>query len=41
MKRKEYQKPAMQIVVLTRSTCLLQASGGVEDYTNNPEENWP
>ena len=28
----------MQIVVLTRRTCLLQASGGVEDYTNNPEE---
>ncbi len=22
----------MQIVVLTRCTCLLQASGGVEDY---------
>ena len=41
MKRKEYQKPAMQIVVLTRCTCLLQASGGVEDYNNNPEENWP
>ena len=40
MKRKEYQKPAMQIVVLTRCSCLLQTSGeiptkggaGVENY---------
>ena len=40
MKRKEYQKPEMQIVVLTRCSCLLQTSGeiptkggaGVENY---------
>lgn len=38
MKRKGYQKPAMKIVVLTRCTCLLQASGGVEDYNNNTVE---
>ena len=41
MKRKEYQKPPVQIVVLKHRPCLLEASGGVEDYTNNPEENWP
>ena len=41
MKRKGYQKPAMKIVVLTRHTSLLQASAGVEDYNNNPEEVWP
>jgi len=41
MERKEYQKPAMQVVVLTRHTGLLQASAGVEDYNNNPEEEWP
>ena len=45
MKRKEYQKPAMQIVVLTRCTCLLQASGeasgnaGLGDYDlENPQD---
>ena len=26
MKRKEYQKPQMQLVVLTRRTCLLAGS---------------
>ena len=46
MKRKVYQKPEMQTVVLTRHTCLLQSSeerrsAGVEDYNNNPEEEWP
>lgn len=38
MKRKGYQKPAMQVVVLTRHTSLLQASAGVEDYNNNTVE---
>ena len=33
MKRKEYQKPTVQIVVLKHRPCLLEASGGVEDYT--------
>ena len=40
MKRKEYQKPAMRIVVLIRPACLVQTSGetsgrgsaGVENY---------
>ena len=38
MKRKEYQKPAMQIVVLKHRPCLLEASGeasgnaGLGDY---------
>jgi hypothetical protein len=46
MKRKEYQKPQMRLVVLTRRTYLLQSSekrrsAGVEDYNNNPEEEWP
>ena len=45
MKRKDYQKPEMQIVVLTRRTCLLQASAeasgnaGLGDYDlENPQD---
>ena len=38
MKRKGYQKPAMQIVVMTRQTSLLQTSAGVENYNNNTVE---
>ena len=40
MKRKEYQKPAMRIVVLTRPACLLQTSGEVENYKKNNEQDW-
>jgi len=29
MKRKDYQKPTMQVVMLQHQTHLLQASGGV------------
>ena len=40
MKRKDYQKPAMRVVVLTRRSCFLlvsgetsgQGSAGVENY---------
>jgi len=47
MKRKDYQSPTMEVVVLTRRTRLLVASGGdtvgsghatTQDYTVNDEK---
>jgi hypothetical protein len=50
MKRKEYQKPAMQQVTIRQGTCLLtgttptvtpQGGGaGVNDYKRKNEEEW-
>ena len=36
MKKKEYERPTMQVVQLKQQTHLLQASGqaGVQDYEN-------
>ena len=41
MKKKEYERPTMQIVLLKGSQPLLAGSGGTDPYTpdNNPY-NW-
>ena len=44
MKRKDYQKPTMQVVKLQHRTMLLQASGGVganrSGYGAATEDEW-
>ena len=39
MKRKQYEKPSLEVVVLNQKPTLLQASGqaGVQDYNWNEE----
>ena len=43
MKRKDYQKPAMQIVAIVHRSGLLAGSGEgeeVEDYNRRNSEDW-
>lgn len=40
MKRKDYQKPEMRIVLLPHRSCLLLASGELENYKKNEEQDW-
>ena len=43
MRRKEYLKPAMQVVTIAHSVGLLAGSGEgeeVEDYNRKKEEDW-
>ena len=43
MKRKDYQKPTMQIVAIVHRSGLLAGSGEgeeVEDYNRKKEEDW-
>ena len=35
MKKKEYQKPATQVIQLQQRTCMLQTSGNVDSLYNN------
>ena len=41
MKKKQYEKPSMKVVLLQQRTMLLAGSGGTNPYTpdNNPY-NW-
>jgi len=44
MRRKEYQKPAMQVVTIAHSVGLLAGSvegdGDLHDYNRKQEEDW-
>ena len=36
MEKKEYQKPATQVIQLQQRSCMLQTSGNVDSLYNSP-----
>lgn len=40
MKKKQYEKPSIEVVELKQQPTLLQASGDAEDYQVEPKRDW-